>query len=230
MNLILRFYFLALFSLSIIGLSGCGTFVGLVDKVFGPDKPEDPGFGQQAEFVDYKDGQPLIRAGITLRVGVTASGAAAVPDALKEVDLSGKILLPLIDAVQCEGLTILELQNEITESYKKFFIDPQVTVNFVYQPGLKSPWGTVLLTGEVAKFGPVDMPSTRDLTVTRALMMAGGATPLANKKKILVWRREKTGELKKFEVDIDAIGQKGDQRQDIELMPGDVVFVPESWY
>jgi protein involved in polysaccharide export with SLBB domain len=230
LNLILRFCFLALFSFSIIGLSGCGTVSGFVGRIFGPEKPDDPGFGNQAEFVDYKDGQPLIRAGITLRLGVTASGAAAVPDALKEVDLSGKILLPFIDAVKCEGLTVLELQDEITERYKKFFIDPQVTVNFVYQPGLKSPWGTVLMTGEVAKFGPVDMPSTRDLTVTRALMMAGGATPLANKKKVLVWRREKSGDLKKFEVDIDAIGQKGDRKQDIKLVSGDVVFVPESWY
>ena len=230
LNLILRFCFLALFSFSIIGLSGCGTVSGFIGRIFGPEKSDDPGFGNQAEFVDYKDGQPLIRAGITLRVGVTASGAAAVRDSLKEVDLSGKILLPFIDAVKCEGLTVLELQDEITERYKKFFIDPQVTVNFVYQPGLKSPWGTVLMTGEVAKFGPVDMPSTRDLTVTRALMMAGGATPLANKKKVLVWRREKSGDLKKFEVDIDAIGQKGDRKQDIKLVPGDVVFVPESWY
>jgi polysaccharide export outer membrane protein len=86
------------------------------------------------------------------------------------------------------------------------------------------------MTGEVAKFGPVDMPSTRDLTVTRALMLAGGATPLADKKGVLVWRREKSGELKKFEVNIDAIGKHGDSKQDIRLMPGDVVFVPESWY
>ena len=230
LNLMLRFCFLALFSFSIIGLSGCSTVTGFVKGFFGPEKNEDPGFGNQAEFVDYKDGQPLIRAGLTLRIGVTASGQAAVPDSMKEVDLSGKILLPLIDAVKCEGLTVLELQEEITECYKKFYIDPQVTVNFVYQPGLKSPWGTVLMTGTVAKFGPVDMPSTRDLTVTRALMMAGGATPLANKKKVLVWRREKNGDLKKFEVDIDAIGKKGDRKQDIKLVPGDVVFVPESWY
>jgi len=234
LNLIIRFCFLILFGLSIIGLSGCSTvssgFTGVKKWIFGSEKPEDPGYGNQAEFVDYKDGQPLIRAGLTLRISVTASGEVAVPDSLKEVDLSGKILLPLIDAVICEGLTVLELQDAITEKYKNFFIEPQVTVNFVYQPGMKSPWGTVLMTGEVTKFGPVDMPSTRDLTVTRALMLAGGATPLANKKKVLVWRREKNGDLEKFEVNIDAIGQKGDQKQDIKLMPGDVVFVPESWY
>ncbi len=226
LNLVLRFCFFALLGFSVIGLNGC-----LVARlVFPPDEPDDPGFGQQAEFVEFKDGQPLIRTGLALRIGVTASGNSAVQDVMKEVDLNGQILMPLIGAVKCEGFTIIELQENLTEAYRKYFIDPQVTVNFIYQPGMKSPWGTVLMTGEVGKFGPVDMPSTRDLTVTRALMMAGGATPMANKKRVLVWRREKDGSLKRFEVDIDAIGKKGQQELDITLRPGDVVFVPESWY
>ena len=230
LNLIIRFCFLAFFSFSIVGLSGCGTVRNVFHGFFGEEEPEDPGFGKQAEFVEFKEGQPLIRTGLTLRIGVTASGDAAVQDVMKEVDLNGQVLMPLIGAVKCEGLTIIELQEALTEAYKKYFIDPQVTVNFVYQQGMKSPWGTVLMTGEVNKFGPVDMPSTRDLTVTRALMLAGGTTPLANKKKVLVWRREKNGDLNKFEVDIDAIGKKGLQELDITLKPGDVVFVPESWY
>jgi len=230
LNLIFRFYFVACICFSIIGLSGCATVKRLFPGFAAQKQIEDPGFGMQAEFVEFKDGQPLIRSGLTLRVGVTASGDAAVQDVVKEVDLNGQILMPLIGAVKCQGLTVIELQEALTEAYKKYFIDPQVTVNFMYQPGMKSPWGTVLLTGEVAKFGPVDMPSTRDLTVTRALMMAGGATPLANKKKVLVWRREKSGELVKFEVDVEAIGKEGRQDLDITLKPGDVVFVPESWY
>jgi protein involved in polysaccharide export with SLBB domain len=226
LNLILRVCFLAALGLSVIGLNGC-----IVARlIFPADEPEPVGFGQQAEFVEFKDGQPLIRTGLMLRIGVTASGDSAVQDVMKEVDLDGKILMPLIGAVKCEGFTIIELQANLTEAYRQYFIDPQVTVNFVYQPGMKSPWGTVLMTGEVGKFGPVDMPSTRDLTVTRALMMAGGATPMADKKKVLVWRREKDGSLTRFEVDIEAIGKKGQQELDITLKPGDVVFVPESWY
>jgi len=216
--------------LSVIGLSGCATISKFASSLKEHNPSDDPGFGVQAEFVEFKEGQPLIRSGLTLRIGVTASGDSAVQDVTKEVDLNGQVLMPLIGAVKCEGLTVIELQEVLTEAYRKYFIEPQVTVNFMYQPGMKSPWGTVLMTGEVAKFGPVDMPSTRDLTVTRALMMAGGTTPLANKKKVLVWRRKKNGELTKFEVDIEAIGKEGRQELDIKLKPGDVVFVPESWY
>jgi protein involved in polysaccharide export with SLBB domain len=74
------------------------------------------------------------------------------------------------------------------------------------------------------------MPSTRDLNVTRALMMAGGATPLADKRKVRVTRREADGTKRTFVVDIEKIGREGRSDLDVTLKPGDVVWVPESWY
>ncbi len=177
-------------------------------------------------------GEPTIVPGLTLRVAVTASGAPAVNEELKEVNANGEILMPLIGAVKCEGMTVVDLQEKIKTAYKDYFIDPQVTVGFVYMEnsGMKSPWGTVLLMGEVARPGPVNMPSTRDLTVTRAVMLAGGATPIADKRGVRVTRREKDGSLKKFVVDIEKIGKEGRSDLDLPLKPGDVVWVPESWY
>ncbi|MEI7900874.1 MAG: polysaccharide biosynthesis/export family protein [bacterium] len=189
------------------------------------------GFDEQARY--FEEGEPKIKPGLTLRVGLTASGAPEVQEAFKEVNASGEILMPHIGAVKCDGLTVVELQEKIKTEYKKFFIDPQVTVGFppiVEGSGMKSPWGEVLMMGEVARPGPVNMSSTRDLTVTRALMLVGGATPLADKRKVKVTRREKDGSLKKFIVDIDKIGQEGRSDLDIVLKPGDVVYVPESWY
>lgn len=54
--------------------------------------------------------------------------------------------------------------------------------------------------------------------------------PLADKRSVRVTRREKDGTLKKFIVDIDKIGKEGRSDLDIALKPGDVVWVPESWY
>ncbi|MDD2455332.1 MAG: polysaccharide biosynthesis/export family protein, partial [Kiritimatiellae bacterium] len=169
---------------------------------------------------------------LTLRVAVTAAGAQAVSDMTTEVNANGEILLPLIGAVKCEGLTVIELQEKIKEACKDYFIEPQVTVGFVYSEnaGMKSPWGSVLMMGEIARPGPVNMPSTRDLTVTRAVMLAGGATALANKRKVRVTRREKDGSVKRFIVDIEKIGKDGRSDLDIALKPGDVVWIPESWY
>jgi polysaccharide export outer membrane protein len=203
---------------------GCGLLR------IGEREDDDGGVGKDAVYVE--EGEPKVKPGLTLRVAVTASGSPAVKEELKEVDANGEILMPLIGAVKCEGLTVVELQEKIKTAYKDYYIEPQVTVGFVYVPdaGMKSPWGSVLLMGEVARPGPVNMPSTRDLTVTRAVMLAGGATPLANKRKVRVTRREADGTLKKFVVDIEKIGKDGRSDLDVALKPGDVVWVPESWY
>ena len=202
-----------------LALSGCWT-------------PPEKGPDVDEMTVYVPPGEPTIVAGLTLRVAVTASGSEAVKEELKEVNANGEILMPLIGSVKCEGMTVVALQDKIKAAYKEYFIDPQVTVGFVYLPdaGMKSPWGHVLLMGEIARPGPVNMPSTRDLTVTRAVMLAGGATALADKRNVKVTRREKDGTLKKFVVDIEKIGKEGRSDLDVPLKPGDVVWVPESWY
>jgi polysaccharide export outer membrane protein len=193
-----------------------------------PEK--ESGFDEQAQYVE--EGEPTIKPGLTLKISVTASGSAAVEETVKEVNANGEILMPLINAVKCEGLTVVALQEKIREAYKNYFIDPQVTVSFLFveNSGMKSPWGSVLVMGEVARPGPVNMPSTRDLNVTRVLMLAGGVTALADKRSVRVTRREKDGALKRFSVNIELIGKEGRADLDVILKPGDVVWVPESWY
>ena len=203
-------------------LGGCRSLF-----VPAPEQKDDPG-DVLSEYVP--EGDPMIKPGLTLRVSVTASGAPAVKEDLKEVNVNGEILMPLIGAVKCEGMTTVALEECLKTSFKEYYHEPQVSVGFVYVPemGMKSPWGTVLVTGSVQREGPVNMPSTRDLTVMRAVMFAGGATPLADKNRVRVTRREADGTLKKFTVDFKKIGAGSEQ--DIPLKPGDVVWVPESWY
>lgn len=193
--------------------------------------------GEETNLADSKaeyvaPGEPRIVPGLTLRVSVTASGAEAVQESMKEVNLNGEILMPLIGAVKCQGKTLLEVQEAVQTAYKKYYLDPQVSISFAFleNPRLKSPWGTVLVMGEVAAQGPVNMPATLDLTVTRALMLAGNATPMADKSRVRVTRRKSDGSLKRFIVDIEKIGKEGRSDLDIVLKPGDVVWVPESWY
>lgn len=189
----------------------------------------DSDVGGQAVYVE--PGEPTIKPGLMLRVSVSNSGSVVKEEA-KEVNANGEILMDLIGAVKCDGLTLVAFQEKIKESLKKYYLDPQVTISFIYQEnaGMKSPWGSVLVMGEVARPGPVNMPSTGDLTVTRALMLSGNVTPLADKKNVRVTRREKDGSLKKFSVNIELIGKDGRADLDLTLKPGDVVWIPESWY
>lgn len=225
---------MVIISCAMMPFCGCQTIGNTFKSLFGDSAQKTDVAGRDAETkAQYvPPGDPLIVPGLTLRVGVTASGAEAVAEAMKEVSLNGDILMPLIGAVKCEGLTVLQLQDKLQTAYKEFYQDPQVTVGFAYveNQGMKSPWGTVLLMGEVAHQGPVNMPSTRELTVTRALMLAGNVTAVANKHEVRVTRRDADGKLERFIVDIDKIGKEGRSDLDIALKPGDVIWVPESWY
>ena len=200
---------------------------------FGGEAERNGGEDVGGTAIYVPEGEPKIVPGLVLRIGVTASGAPAVEESLKEVNANGDILLPLIGAVKCEGLTLAEVEERIKEACQAYFIEPQVSAGFAYNPdnsGMKSPWGTVLVMGTVARPGPVNMPSTRDMTVTRAVMFAGGVMPLADKTRVKVWRREQDGTLRNIKVNLKEIGEKGRLDMDVALRPGDVVWVPESWY
>ena len=86
------------------------------------------------------------------------------------------------------------------------------------------------MLGEVRRPGPVDMPATEEMNLTRVLMVAGGVTSMANKNKIQVTRCMPDGTQKKTFVDLEEIGKDGRPDKDMVLKAGDVVWVPVSYY
>ena len=140
--------------------------------------------------------------------------------------------MSLVGQIKCDGLTLIELQQKIANAYKEYYLEPHVTATFIYQAGsgMVSPWGTVTVLGEVRKPGPVDVPSTLDLRLTRALQLAGGVTSIADKRRVRVTRCDKDGKQTKTTVDLVEIGEEGRPDKDMFLKAGDVVWVPMSWY
>ena len=125
-----------------------------------------------------------------------------------------------------------ELKQKLVAEYSVYYRQPQITVTFApFDPrsGV-SPWGTVTVLGEVANPGPVNMPSTMDLTITKVLQTAGGLKPFADRSKIQVMRCEKNGSQTKYMINLNEIGKDGRFDKDITLRAGDVVYVYETWY
>lgn len=175
---------------------------------------------------------PRIRPGVQLYVQV---GTASTPPAKMEVlvDQNGDITLPLLleDPVACDGLTLEALKHKLVKAYSKFYRQPMITVTFAPYDGKGvSPWGTVTVLGEVGNPGPVNMPATMDLTVTKVLQAAGGCKPFADKTAIRVTRCDKDGNQTRTYVNINEIGKDGRVDKDMPLRAGDVVWVPETWY
>jgi len=175
---------------------------------------------------------PRIRPGIALVVQV--SSVAAPPTTMNVlVDQNGDITLPLLlqEPVACDGLTLEALKQKLVKAYAKYYRQPMVTVTFAPYDGKGvSPWGTVTVLGEVGNPGPVNMPATMDLTVTKVLQAAGGCKPFADKTSIRVTRCDKDGNQTRTYVNINEIGKDGRVDKDMPLRAGDVVWVPETWY
>ena len=189
--------------------------------------------GEEVEVAaKYWDG-PRIGPGMALIVQVGSSTAEAKQMPVL-VDQNGSITLSYLlqSPVPCDGLTLDGLTKKLVKAYSEYIRQPQISVMFGEYDARTgvSPYGTVTVMGEVANPGPVNMPPTMDLTVTKVLQVAGGLKPFADKTKVIVSRRDKDGNLSRIRVDLREIGEGGRSEKDIILRAGDVVNIPETWY
>lgn len=225
MHFIGKFFSIVFISATVFTVAGCA----LVADVFRAEENEDA--VDTSVLATWWDG-PRVKPGVSLRVQV-GSGAMMPVVMTVIVDQKGEIVLPhlLQEPVLCKDLTLDALRSKLTKAYKVYYRHPQVTVDFAPYDGTGvSPWGTITVLGEVVSPGPVNMPPTMNMTVSKVIQAAGGLRQYANKTKIRVTRCESDGQQKKYNVDLDEIGKNGRADKDMVLRPGDVVWVPVTWY
>jgi polysaccharide export outer membrane protein len=80
--------------------------------------------------------------------------------------------------------------------------------------------------GAVNKPGHVDVPNESRITVSMAVSQAGSYTKFASTSALQVLRHTPSGEMRKITVNLDSV-LDGKLDLDLELQPGDVVWVPE---
>lgn len=137
-----------------------------------------------------------------------------------EVRLDGKISVPLINDVKASGRTPLELKEELTERLKEFVTVPVVTV-IVVTVGSK----LVYVIGEVTREGPLTMQP--EMRVLSAIALAGGLNTFAGKSRIKIIRNQGAASAE-FNFDFDRFVDGQDLAQNILLLPGDTIVVPEE--
>jgi protein involved in polysaccharide export with SLBB domain len=126
------------------------------------------------------------------------------------VDAGGNVNLPLIGTVPARGSSTQQLSQRIAERLKRGYVrEPHVTVEVeTYRP--------FFILGEVTT--PGQYPYVADMTVEKAIAIAGGFSPRANKKTVELTR--------------NAPGQqiKGEVPLSYPVRPGDTVLVKERWF
>lgn len=140
------------------------------------------------------------------------------------INQAGKINFPLIGEVKVADLSPEQAAARVAMELRRggFIAKPHVNV-FVER--YHSP--TVSILGEVQKPGkyPVRDPNAEDIrTVSDLLAISGGLTPNAADYMTLI----KKGSDKRngYKIDLIALLQRGDMDQNLDVVEGDVIYVP----
>ncbi len=191
-----------------LGLFGCGGTLRAL-----PPASELEGHAAE-DLANYQIGATDV-----LRISVWRQSELTVDPAV--VRLDGKISVPLLDDVQAAGLTPLELKKVLTERYGEYITSPTVTV-IVSQINSK----LVYVIGEVPRPGPLAIRG--DFRVVDALASAGGFSPFAGKSSVKIIRNANGSGPVEFRFDYDEFVSGENVEQNILLLPGDKIVVPEE--
>ncbi len=136
-----------------------------------------------------------------------------------DVDLTGKISMPLIGEMAAANLTTSELDQKISDKLgEKYLEHPDVSV------GVKSSTArAVTVDGAVTQAG--SYPVTGPMTLIQAVALAHGTREDANARRIAVFRTI-GGQRQAAAFDLTAI-RRG-QAPDPRIYPGDIVVVDGS--
>jgi len=130
----------------------------------------------------------------------------------------GKISLPLLNDVQAQGMTAMQLAGVIRDGLTKYLVNPQVTVTVTTINSRR-----VFITGEMSRTGAI--PLLPNMTALQALSSAGGFTPFARMKDIYILRME-NGRQVKYPFHYKDVVKGKKPEENILLQPNDVIVVP----
>lgn len=149
------------------------------------------------------------------------------------IGTNGDISLPMIGRVKAGGLTVEQLEVELSNRLKEFIQDPQISVTVTaFRSQTVSVFGAVTKPGIVQLRGPLTLYEVlsisggpRDtagsiLTVTRRL--ENGELPLPNAKV------DPTGQFSSAELNVQEILEGKSPAANIEMKPNDTISVSEG--
>ncbi len=160
----------------------------------------------------------IIGPGDTLHITVWQN-----PDLSSTVQVrpDGRISSPLVTGMQASGLTADELSAEISKDIAKYVRNPVVTVVVSNFHGALSQ--QVSIVGAAAK--PQSIPYRDKMTLLDAMITAGGLSPYANGNDAVLIRHGKS-----YSVHLDGLLRHGNMADNVPLLPGDTIVIPQGWF
>lgn len=192
-------------------MSACST----VDEL--PRATQIPSYTTNVD--DYKY---LIGPGDTLDIFVwrnpELSGSYSVrPD--------GMITTKLVEDVEVTGRTPTQLARELEKALSVYINNPRITVTV---GGYVGPFSEqIRVIGEATN--PRAVNYKENMTLLDLMIQVGGMTDFAdgNNTKLI---RMVNGEQKVYELRVSDLIQNGDIEENVDLLPGDILIIPEAWF
>ena len=164
----------------------------------------------------------IIGPGDTLKIFVWRN-----PDVSAEVPVrpDGKITTPLVEDMQAVGKTTTQLARDLETALGDYLKKPVVTVTVTEFVGTFTE--QIRVVGQAAE--PRALTYRDDLTLLDVIIEVGGLSEFAdgNSAKLVRWT---SNGKETYDLRLADLLNKGDMSANIDMQPGDIVVIPESWF
>ncbi|MBL4763680.1 MAG: polysaccharide export protein [Colwellia sp.] len=137
----------------------------------------------------------------------------------------GMITTSLVEDIKVAGKTPTELARSIEKILGSYLREPIVTVtvnNFI------GPFSEqIRVIGEAAQ--PRAINYTQHMTLLDVMIQVGGLTEFADGNDAVLVRIE-DGQQKQYEIMIDELLKDGEISANVDMLPGDIIIIPEAWF
>ncbi|MDD2667221.1 MULTISPECIES: XrtA/PEP-CTERM system exopolysaccharide export protein [Zoogloea] len=199
-----RFFAMGVLACAVAGLTGCAT-------TYPPAPPT-------ASTSDYNY---LIGAGDTINIVVWRNPELSMSVPVRP---DGKITTPLVEDLPAAGRDATTLAREIEKALAKYIRDPVVTVIVTSFVGPYSE--QVRVVGEAAK--PQTLSFKKQMSLLDVMIAVGGITDFADGNRATLLRTSEGN--KQYSVRLRDLIKRGDVSANVEVKPGDVLIIPQSWF
>jgi polysaccharide export outer membrane protein len=135
----------------------------------------------------------------------------------------GKITGPLVEDLPVIGKDSTTIAREMEKILSKYVRDPIVTVIVTNFNGPFSE--QIRIIGEAAR--PQALPYRQNMTLLDVMIAVGGITDFADGNAASILR---TSDGRQYGVRLKDLLKRGDVSANVEMKPGDVVIIPQSWF
>lgn len=137
----------------------------------------------------------------------------------------GQITTSLVEDLEVSGKTPTQLARLVEEELSKYIRDPIVTISVT---GFVGPFSEqVRVIGEATN--PRSINYRERMTLLDLMIEVGGLTDFANGNGAKLIRVVENQQ-QEFDIEIDNLVKRGDISANVDLLPGDIIIIPEAWF